>query len=151
VQDLAFSEVNRDTMEVLRAAGCEVVTPPVQPCCGSLHAHNGELELARALARRQLDLFDLKDDPHEQHNLASDSPELVETGKRLLREWKATMQAATGQTVDPLETTLAEGGSLHARQGLDADYPARLRATGRGGIADRLEAKYANLPTTTDL
>jgi len=96
-------------------------------------------------------LFNLKDDPHEQHNLASGSPELVETGKRLLREWKATMQAATGQTVDPLETTLAEGGSLHAREGLDADYPARLRATGRGEIADHLEAKYANLPTTTDL
>jgi len=59
VQDLAFSEINRDTADVLLAAGCEVVTPPVQPCCGSLHAHNGELELARKLARRQLDLFDL--------------------------------------------------------------------------------------------
>ncbi|RYD33097.1 MAG: (Fe-S)-binding protein, partial [Verrucomicrobiaceae bacterium] len=34
-----------------------VMTPPVQPCCGSLHAHNGDLEAARFLARRQLDLF----------------------------------------------------------------------------------------------
>ena len=31
----------------------------VQFCCGSLHAHNGELELARDLARQNLDLFDL--------------------------------------------------------------------------------------------
>ena len=42
VQDLVFADVNRDTADVLLANGCEVVTPPVQPCCGSLHAHNGE-------------------------------------------------------------------------------------------------------------
>lgn len=59
VQDLVFSDVNRDTVDVLRANGCEVHTPPVQPCCGSLHAHNGELDAALALARRALDLFDL--------------------------------------------------------------------------------------------
>jgi glycolate oxidase iron-sulfur subunit len=59
VQDLVFSDINRDTVEVLVANNCAVFTPPLQPCCGSLHAHNGELELARRLARRQLDLFDL--------------------------------------------------------------------------------------------
>ncbi len=59
VQDLVFSDINRDTVDALLANGCEVVTPPVQPCCGSLHAHNGELDTARALARRSLDLFDL--------------------------------------------------------------------------------------------
>ena len=44
VQDLVFPAVNRDTADVLLANGCVVDTPPVQPCCGSLHAHNGELE-----------------------------------------------------------------------------------------------------------
>jgi glycolate oxidase iron-sulfur subunit len=56
-QDLMFSDVNRDTAEVLARNGCEVVTPPAQNCCGSLHAHNGELEMARELARRSLDQF----------------------------------------------------------------------------------------------
>jgi glycolate oxidase iron-sulfur subunit len=56
-QDLIFSDVNRDTAEVLARNGCEVLTPPAQSCCGSLHAHNGELELARTLARRQIDQF----------------------------------------------------------------------------------------------
>ena len=46
-QDMIFSEVNRDTAEVLARNGCEVVTPAEQSCCGSLHAHNGEWELAR--------------------------------------------------------------------------------------------------------
>ena len=57
VQDLVFPDVNRDTADVLLANGCTVDTPPVQPCCGSLHAHNGETELARTLARRMIDLF----------------------------------------------------------------------------------------------
>lgn len=59
IQDLAFSNINRDTADVLLANGCEVITPRSQSCCGSLHAHNGELELARELARRQIDRFDL--------------------------------------------------------------------------------------------
>jgi glycolate oxidase iron-sulfur subunit len=54
-QDLIFSDVNRDTAEVLARNGCEVVTPRNQQCCGSLHAHNGEIELARQLARRNID------------------------------------------------------------------------------------------------
>jgi glycolate oxidase iron-sulfur subunit len=56
-QDLIFSDVNRDTAEVLAHNGCEVVTPPDQHCCGSLHAHNGEWALAQELARRNIDQF----------------------------------------------------------------------------------------------
>lgn len=56
-QDLIFSDVNRDTVEVLARNGCEVVTPPEQHCCGSLHAHNGEWELAQQLARKNIDQF----------------------------------------------------------------------------------------------
>jgi glycolate oxidase iron-sulfur subunit len=56
-QDIIFSDVNRDTVEVLARNGCEVITPPEQLCCGSLHAHNGEWELAQQLARKQLDQF----------------------------------------------------------------------------------------------
>jgi glycolate oxidase iron-sulfur subunit len=56
-QDLIFSDVNRDTVEVLARNGCEVITPPEQACCGSLHAHNGEWEMAQQLARRQIDQF----------------------------------------------------------------------------------------------
>lgn len=57
VQDLTLPSVNRDTVDVLLANGCEVHTPPVQPCCGSLLAHNGDLETAKSLARRLIDLL----------------------------------------------------------------------------------------------
>jgi glycolate oxidase iron-sulfur subunit len=59
VQDLIYSDVNRDTADVLLANNCTVVTPPTQACCGSLHAHNGEYEMAKDYARRLLDHFDL--------------------------------------------------------------------------------------------
>jgi len=55
VQDLAYPHVNRDTVDVLLANHCAVFTPGAQHCCGSLHAHNGELTLAREMARKNID------------------------------------------------------------------------------------------------
>ncbi len=63
VQDLIYSEVNRDTVEVLLANGCEVFTPRAQSCCGSLHAHNGELDLAAQMARRNIDAMEASAGP----------------------------------------------------------------------------------------
>lgn len=57
IQDLSFGSINRDTTDVLLANGCSVHTPDLQPCCGSLHAHNGEPGMAAKLARRMLDLI----------------------------------------------------------------------------------------------
>jgi glycolate oxidase iron-sulfur subunit len=58
VQDLAFSEVNRATVDVLLENRCDVVTPRSQGCCGSLHAHNGDPATAKALARSLIDRLD---------------------------------------------------------------------------------------------
>lgn len=57
IQDLVYPDVNRDTADVLLANGCAVHTPSPQPCCGSLHAHNGDRETAAWLARRMIDLM----------------------------------------------------------------------------------------------
>ncbi len=58
VQDLTYSHVNRDTVDVLLHHACEVITPGAQSCCGSLHAHNGEIEWAREMARRNIDAME---------------------------------------------------------------------------------------------
>ena len=57
VQDLAYADVNADTIYVLQQNGCQVIVPEAQECCGSLHAHNGEIEAARRLARANIDAF----------------------------------------------------------------------------------------------
>ncbi|HKP37605.1 MAG TPA: heterodisulfide reductase-related iron-sulfur binding cluster [Pyrinomonadaceae bacterium] len=57
VTDGLFERVNGATARVLRANGCEVEVAPSQGCCGALHAHAGDLEGARKLARRNIDAF----------------------------------------------------------------------------------------------
>ncbi|MCA1594153.1 MAG: 4Fe-4S dicluster domain-containing protein [Acidobacteria bacterium] len=52
-----FARVNRATARVLEANACSTHTPRKQACCGALHAHAGDLEGARILARRNIDAF----------------------------------------------------------------------------------------------
>ena len=53
-----FGETDRATARVLAANGCRVIVPAEQGCCGSLHAHRGELATAHELARRNIDAFE---------------------------------------------------------------------------------------------
>ena len=52
-----FGAINAATVRVLAHNGFEVVSPPAQGCCGALHAHTGDLDFARNLARRNLMAF----------------------------------------------------------------------------------------------
>jgi glycolate oxidase iron-sulfur subunit len=52
-----FADVNAATVRVLTRNGFEVWIPRDQGCCGALHAHAGDPEFARALARRNLAAF----------------------------------------------------------------------------------------------
>jgi glycolate oxidase iron-sulfur subunit len=63
VTDGLFKRVNEATARVLQVNGCEVQAPPKQVCCGALHAHAGDLEGARALARQNIDSFPGGDTP----------------------------------------------------------------------------------------
>ena len=56
-----FARVNRATERVLRANGFHVSAPQQQVCCGALHAHAGDLEGARELARRNIAAFNGED------------------------------------------------------------------------------------------
>ncbi len=52
-----FARVNRATTRVLEANSFAVHAPPQQVCCGALHAHAGDLEGARILARKNIEAF----------------------------------------------------------------------------------------------
>lgn len=58
VQAGLFSRVNRATVRVLQANGYDLAPVPGQGCCGALHAHAGDLETARRMARKNVDAFD---------------------------------------------------------------------------------------------
>jgi glycolate oxidase iron-sulfur subunit len=52
-----FARVNRATERVLQANGFPVSAPAEQVCCGALHAHAGDLDGARELARKNIAAF----------------------------------------------------------------------------------------------
>ncbi|WP_081765424.1 (Fe-S)-binding protein [Paenibacillus pini] len=57
IMDVMFTDTNIHTVDLLTAAGFDVVIPEKQNCCGALHAHSGEGEGARSLARRNIEAF----------------------------------------------------------------------------------------------
>ena len=58
VMGSVFGDTNAATARVLARNGVEVVATAGQTCCGALHAHAGERELARDLARRNIAAFE---------------------------------------------------------------------------------------------
>ena len=126
IQDLVFPDINRDTADVLLANDCTVDTPSLQPCCGSLHAHNGDLKTAATLARQMIDTIPPADydaiitnaggcGSHLRHysSLLADDPQYREAARmwdrkvRDVQEWLAEIQwrAPTAQPLDTVRVT----------------------------------------------
>ncbi len=61
VMEGLFGDTNRATERVLRVNGYAVVAARHQGCCGALHAHAGDLESARILARKNVAAFEASD------------------------------------------------------------------------------------------
>lgn len=57
INNVAFSHLNRATINALTANGIEVHVPAGQGCCGALHAHAGYREDSRKLARNNIKIF----------------------------------------------------------------------------------------------
>ena len=61
VMNVLYHDVNMATIRVLAANGCEVLIPRGHQCCGALHAHNGELDRAKDMARKTIAAFERLD------------------------------------------------------------------------------------------
>ena len=57
VMPLANGPEMNAVVRVLTRNGCEVVVPRGQVCCGAISSHVGDLDTARDLARRNIDVF----------------------------------------------------------------------------------------------
>jgi arylsulfatase A-like enzyme len=88
-------------------------------------------------------LFDLENDPHEQHNLAAARPDIVQKGMDFLKSWEGTMLPHAARGRDPLVHVVEEGGPYHIRGNLEG-YLERLKATGREAMATALQEKHLN-------
>jgi glycolate oxidase iron-sulfur subunit len=57
ISQVSFAALHEATIRVLTANGCEVIVPDGQLCCGALPAHAGVRDIARQLARVNMDVF----------------------------------------------------------------------------------------------
>ena len=88
-------------------------------------------------------LFNVKDDPHEQHDLAKERPDLCALACRYLTDWQEDMMLTSEDDRDPLWTTLLEGGPLHGRCDTK-EYYERLKATGRSRGAEEFRRRFGH-------
>ena len=96
-------------------------------------------------------LFELGSDPHEQHNLADEKPEVAAQGITRLDAWTGAMMAKSETGVDPFWTARREGGPLHTRgqsaqlsEAIARDAARRLGRLARSQTSERGFAASGN-------
>jgi choline-sulfatase len=89
-------------------------------------------------------LFNVEDDPHEQHDLAADRPEICAEAAHRYLAWhdEAMATQLDGVTEDPMWTVLAEGGPFHAKDAALPSYVKFLKKTGREWAIPELQARH---------
>jgi glycolate oxidase iron-sulfur subunit len=58
LMDTMFLKTNNATTKLLQLAGCEIVIPEQQTCCGALHGHSGEKNASKELAKKNISAFE---------------------------------------------------------------------------------------------
>ena len=86
-------------------------------------------------------LFNIVEDPHEEHDLAAERPDLCAKGARIIMDWQEDQMIKSDTDVDPMWTVMRENGPYHTWGALDG-YRERLENTGRHEAAVQLRAKY---------
>jgi glycolate oxidase iron-sulfur subunit len=110
-----FADTNRATARVLGVNGYDVVPAPGQGCCGALHAHAGDLEGARRLARANVAAFEQSGAELIAVNSAGCGAMCKEYGHLLSGDpaW-SSRAAAVAERVRDVSELLADAGPLPA-------------------------------------
>ena len=111
VMEGLYSGTNRATERTLTVNGYRMVTAPGQRCCGALHAHAGDDDTARALARANVAAFEKSGADYVVANAAGCGAMMKEYGQLLADDpaWHERAVAVSGRVRDVSEL-LAEAG-----------------------------------------
>lgn len=110
VQEGLYARVNKATRRVLEANGYDVVEVRGQECCGALHAHGGDLEEARRLARVNVESFEAAGVDRIAVNAAGCGATMKEYGTLLAHGDMAERGAAVASRVRDVSELLVEAG-----------------------------------------
>ncbi len=138
VQAGLFGRVNRATVRVLEANGWRVVRAPGQACCGAIHAHAGDLEGARALARRNVAAFEAAGVEAIVVNAAGCGAALKEYGHLLAGDpvWAERAAALAARVRDVAELLVERGPRRGGAVRVRVTYDAPCHLLHAQGIGD---------------
>jgi glycolate oxidase iron-sulfur subunit len=111
VMEGLFGPTNRATERTLRVNDYRMVDAPGQRCCGALHAHSGDLETARRLARANVAAFERSNADFIVTNAAGCGAMMKEYGY-LLRDdpmWAERAARVSAKARDVSELLVAAG------------------------------------------
>lgn len=123
-----FAHVNSATTGALAHNGFRVCTTQGQRCCGALHAHAGDLESARALARENIVAFERSEAALVVVNAAGCGAMLKQYGHLLHDDpaWAARAESLSARTRDVSELLATVGpapGHLDVARRVTHDAP----------------------------
>jgi glycolate oxidase iron-sulfur subunit len=116
VMEELFARANRATERTLVANDYTLVSAADQHCCGALHAHAGDLEMARTLARRNIAAFEKSGAEFVVTNAAGCGALLKEYAHLLAEddEWAARASDFSARVRDVSELLAAAGPRVGA-------------------------------------
>ncbi|HEY8311152.1 MAG TPA: heterodisulfide reductase-related iron-sulfur binding cluster [Gemmatimonadaceae bacterium] len=111
VMEGLYTDTNRATERVLTRNGYAMTAAPGQGCCGALHAHAGDLEAARRLARRNIAAFERSGARYIVTNAAGCGAMVKEYGHLLNgdSEWSDRAREISSRARDVSELLAAVG------------------------------------------
>jgi glycolate oxidase iron-sulfur subunit len=131
VMEGLFATTNRATERTLAVNDYRMLAAPGQRCCGALHAHSGDLETARKLARANVEAFERSGAEFVVTNAAGCGAMMKEYGHLLAGDpaW-ADRAAAVSAKVRDVSELLAAAGPKPPRAAVPAtvtyDAPCHL-------------------------
>ncbi|MCZ7576607.1 MAG: (Fe-S)-binding protein [Dehalococcoidia bacterium] len=142
-----FGDVHRATGRVLARAGVALEAPAEQGCCGALHAHDGDLEFARKLARQNIAAFEGSDLPIVV-NSAGCGAAMKEYGDLLSGDprWAARARTFAARVKDPSEYLVEVGAGSPGRLAARVAYQDACHLAHAQGIREQPRALLRGRP-----
>lgn len=148
VQAGLFGRVNDATARVLEANGYDVVDVAGQTCCGALHAHGGDLDRARALARRNVEAFENAGVDWVAMNASGCGAAMASYGELLAHDpdWQARGAALSAKVRDVTQLLEAKGPRRGGPVAMTVAYDAPCHLLHAQGVDRAPLAALAAVP-----
>ncbi|MDQ6828111.1 MAG: heterodisulfide reductase-related iron-sulfur binding cluster [Gemmatimonadota bacterium] len=149
VMESLYAHTNRATERVLATNDYALVDAPGQGCCGALHAHAGDADGARALARRNIAAFERSGAELIAVNAAGCGAAMKEYGHLLSEdpEWAPRANKFAARVHDVTELLAAAGPAPGAALPILATYDAPCHLLHAQRIAAPPLATLAAIPS----